>query len=118
MLPTEVEAVGEPVDLERDSFLERQLEHALQVERVLRPPVDVPALRMAEAADVRVSQRLLDTLRHLPPRHSLPPVHACLYPLELREDIVGKVEPPVGEDVALDPAQDPKRRKQFVRGRD
>src|SRR5919106_654164 len=118
MLPTEVEAVGEPVDLERHSFLERHLEYALQVERVLRPPVDVPALRMAEAAHGRVPQRLLDTLCHLPPRHSLATVDACLYPLELGEDLVGKVEPSVREDVALDPAQDAKRRQPLVRGRD
>ena len=45
-------------------------------------------------------------------------MHAGLYPLELRENVVGKVEPSVGEDVALDPAQDAKRRKQLVRGRD
>jgi hypothetical protein len=45
-------------------------------------------------------------------------VHACLYPLELCEDVVGKVEPPVGEDVALDPAQDAKRGEQFVCRRD
>ena len=52
------------------------------------------------------------------PRHPLPAVHARLHPVELREDVVGKVEPPVGEDVALDPAQDAERRQQLVRGRD
>ena len=41
VLAAEVEAVGEAVDLERDPFLERDLEHALEVEGVLRPPVDV-----------------------------------------------------------------------------
>ena len=33
--PREVEPVGEPVDLERDTVLERDLEHCLEVERVL-----------------------------------------------------------------------------------
>ena len=45
-------------------------------------------------------------------------MHACLYPLELREDLVGKVEPPVGEDVALDPAQDAERGEDLVGRRD
>jgi hypothetical protein len=45
-------------------------------------------------------------------------VDACLHPLELREDVVGQVEPPVGEDVALDPAQDAERRQELVRGGD
>jgi len=52
------------------------------------------------------------------PRHALAPVHARLDPLELREDVVGEVEAPVGEDVALDSAQDPKRCQQLVRPRD
>src|SRR5256885_9103971 len=50
--------------------------------------------------------RLLDALRQLPARHPLSAVHARLYPLEIREGVVGKIEPPVGKDVALDPAQD------------
>ena len=43
---------------------------------------------------------------------------ARLHPVELREDVVGEVEPAVGQDVALDPAQDAKRRQHLVRGRD
>src|SRR4051794_2902130 len=117
MLAAKVEAVREAVDLERDSFFERNFKHALQVQGVLRPPVDVAALRMAETTHVGVAQRLLDALRQLPSRHSLTAVHARLYPLELREDVVGKIEPSVGEDVALDPAQDPEWREQFVRSR-
>ena len=35
VVAAEVEAVGETVDLEGDAFLERDLEHPLQVERVL-----------------------------------------------------------------------------------
>jgi hypothetical protein len=118
VLAAKVQAVGEAVDLERNSFLESDLEHALQVEGVLRPPVDVPALRMTEATHVGVVQRLLDALRQLRSRHPLTAVHACLYPLELGENVVGKIEPPVGEDVALDPAQDTERRQQLVRGGD
>ena len=73
---------------------------------------------MAEATHVGVAQRLLYALRHLPSRHSLPAVHACLHPVELRKDIVGKVEPAVREDVALHTAQDAERRQHFVRRRD
>ena len=73
---------------------------------------------MAEAAHVRVAQRLLDALGHLPPRHPLAAVDARLHPVELGEDVVGEVEPAVGEDVALDPAQDAERRQQLVRRRD
>ena len=74
--------------------------------------------RVAEAADVRVAQRLLDALGHLPPRHPLAAVDAGLHPVELGEDVVGEVEPAVGEDVALDPAQDAERRQHLVGGRD
>ena len=51
-------------------------------------------------------------------RCPLPAVNAGLYPVELREDGVGKIEPAVGEDVALDAAQDAKRGQHFVRGSD
>jgi hypothetical protein len=43
---------------------------------------------------------------------------AGLHPIELGQHVVGKVEPPVGEDVALDAAQDAKRRQRLVRRRD
>jgi hypothetical protein len=45
-------------------------------------------------------------------------VHACLYPVELREDVVRKIEPPIRQDVALDAAQDAEGGKQLVRLRD
>ena len=118
VLAAQVEAVGQPVDLDRDALLERDLEHALEVEGVLRPAADEPAGRVAEAAHVRVAQRLLDALGHLAPRHALAAVDARLHPVELGEDVVGQVEPAVGEDVALDPAQDAERRQHLVRGRD
>src|SRR6202022_1118535 len=98
-------AVGKAIDLERDLFLERDFEHSLQVKRVLRPPVDDPSLRMAEATNVRVAERLFDALGPLPPRHSLSAVHARLHPVKLGEDVIGKIEPPVGKDVALDSTQ-------------
>ena len=63
--------------------LERDREHPLEVQRVLRPPADDPARRMAQAAHVRVAQRLLDARGHLPPRHPLPAVDAGLHPVEL-----------------------------------
>ena len=65
VLAAEVEAGGEAVDLERDAVLERDLEDALEVEGVLRAAADEPARRVAEAAHVRVAQRLLDALGHL-----------------------------------------------------
>jgi hypothetical protein len=43
---------------------------------------------------------------------------AGLHPLELGQRVVGEVEPPVGEDVALDPAQDAERRQRLVGRRD
>ena len=43
---------------------------------------------------------------------------ARLHPIELGEDVVGQIEPPVREDVALDTAQDAERRQQLVRRRD
>ena len=118
MLAAQVEPGGQAVDLERDPVLERDLVHPLEVERVLRPAADEPARRMAEAAHVGVAQRLLDALGHLRARHPLAAVHAGLDPVELGEDVVGQVEPPVGEDVALDPAQDAERRQQLVGGGD
>ena len=118
VVAAQVEARGQAVDLDRDPLLERDLEHALEVERVLRPAVDDPALRVAEAAHVRVTQRFLDAPGHLVVRHPLAAVHAGLDPVELGEHVVGQVEPPVREDVALDPAQDAERRQPLVRGRD
>ena len=73
---------------------------------------------MAEAADVRVAERLLDARGHLAPRHPLAAVDARLHPVELGEHVVGQVEPAVGQDVALDPAQDAERRERLVRRRD
>ena len=46
----QVEPVGQAVHLERDAFLERDLEAALEVERVLRAVVDQPPVRVREAA--------------------------------------------------------------------
>jgi len=105
VLATEVEAEGKAVDLERD------FEHALRVEGVLRPTVDVAPRRMAEATHARFAQRCFDALGHVPSRHPLPTVHAFLHPVELGEDVLGKVKPPVRKDVALNPAQHAKRRQ-------
>src|SRR4051794_32421220 len=100
MLAAKIQTVGQAVDLERDALLQRDLKYPLQVERILRTPVDDPALRMTEATHVRIAQRFLDALGHLPLRHPLSAVHACLDPLELRKHVVGKIESPVGKDVA------------------
>jgi hypothetical protein len=42
-------------------------------------------------------------------------MHRCLDPVELGEDVVGKVERAVVQDVALRPAQDAERRELAVR---
>ena len=114
VLAAQVEAVGQAVDLDCDALLERDLEHAVEVQRVLGPAVDVAARGVAEAAHVRVAQRRLDPRGHLAPRHPLAAVHAGLDPVELGEDVIGQVEPAVGQDVAFDPAQDPERREALV----
>ena len=118
VLAAQVEPGGQAVDLERDPLLERDRVDPLEVDGVLGPAADQPPRRMAEAAHVRVAQRLLDAPGHLRPRHPLPAVHARLDPVELGEHVVGQVEPAVGQDVALDPAQDAERRQPLVRGRD
>ena len=53
LLVPQVEPVGEPVHLERDAGLERDLDRPLEVERVRRPVAEDPPARMAEAADGR-----------------------------------------------------------------
>src|SRR5438270_11370686 len=114
MLAGEVEAVGKTVDLECDPFFECDLAHPLEVEGVLRPAVDVPALGVAEAPPRRVAKRRLHAPGQLPAWHPLPAMDARLYPVELRERVVGKVEASVGKDVALYSAQHAKRRQQLV----
>ena len=93
-------------------------QHLLEVERVRRPVVDQAPRRVAEAARGRMPHRLDDPRGQLPPPRALPGVQRDLDPVELGEDVVGEVERPVREDVALDPAQDAERRERVVRGRD
>ena len=109
VLVAEVEPGGEPVHLERDAGLERDLEHPLEVERVRRPVVDQPAGRMAEARRRRMAHRLHDARRQLPARRPLAGVEADLHPVELGQHVVGQVERPVREDVALGAAEQPER---------
>ncbi len=116
--PAEVEPRRQAVDLERDAALDGERVGAVEVERVLRPAADHPPGRVAEAADVGVVERGLDAGGHLRAWHPLAAVDARLHPVELRQHVVGEVEPPVREDVALDPAQDAERREQLVRGGD
>ena len=118
VLAAEVQAGREAVDLERDAALDRERVDAVQVQRVLRAAGDEPARRMAQAPHMRIAQRLLDPPGHRLPRHPLAAVDARLHPVELREDVVGQIEPPVGEDVALDPVQHAERREGLVRLRD
>jgi hypothetical protein len=118
MLAAEVEAVRETVYLDSHLLLEGHLEHALEIERVLRPCVDVAAGGMTQATHVWIAQRLEHARGHLPSRHPLPAVHARLHPFQLRQDAIGKIEPTVGEDVALDPTQHAERRERLVGGGD
>ena len=97
----EVEPVREAVHLERDARLERDLEDPLQVERVLGPVVEDPALRMGEARRRRVAHRLDDAVGERLARPALAGVQADLHPLELGEHVVREVERAVREDVAL-----------------
>ena len=118
VLAAEVQPVREPVHLERDARFERHPEHLVQVERILRPVVDDPPLRVAQAADVRVPHRLDRPLGQLARRHPLPAMDARLHPLELGQHVVRQIQRAIAEDVALAPTQDPKRRQPFVRSRD
>ena len=65
-----------------------------------------------------MAQRLEHAFGHLPPRHPLAAVDAGLHPVQLGQHVVGQVEPAVGEDVALDPAQHAERRQHLVGGGD
>ena len=114
----EVEPVGQAVHLQRDAGLERDLEDPLQVERVLRPVVEDPALRVREAC--AAGWRIASTTRSVSAvaAPALAGVQADLHPFELGEHVVGEVERAVGEDVALAAAEEPERREQLVRGCD
>ena len=114
----EDEPVREAVHLDRHAGLERDLEDAVEVERVLRPVVEDPPLRVREARCCRMPHRLEHALGDRLPARTLPRVQADLQPVELGEHVVGQVERAIREDVALAPAQDSKRRQLLVRGRD
>ena len=118
MLVAQVEPVGQAVHLERDAGLERDLDHALQVERVRRPVPDQPAGRMAEAAHRRMPHRLGHLARQRRALLALARVEAELHPVELGQHVVGQVERAVAADVDLGAAQDPERRELLVRGGD
>ena len=110
----QVEPVRQAVHLQRHSLLERDLDQAIDVELVLGPAVDVPALRVRETGDVRVAQRLLDPLRLVALRQALAAVDARLHPIQLGEDGFGQVEPAVREDVALGATEDAEGRERIV----
>src|SRR4051794_6532451 len=78
VLPAQVQPGGESVDLDRDAMFARDLEDALEVERVLRAAADDAAQGMAQAAHGGVAQRLLHAPRQLVAGHALPAVHAGL----------------------------------------
>ena len=88
----QVEPVGQPVRLERDARLQRDLEGRSRSSCVRRTVVDDPPLRVAERTDGGMPHRL----RHLPVSSSrvlpLPGVQAQLHPVELREHVVGQIE--------------------------
>ena len=111
----EIEPVREPVHLDRHARLQRDLEDLLEIERVLRPVVEDPALRVRETARSRMAHRLEHALRERLPAPALARVEADLHPVELREHVVREVERAVRQDVGLDPAEQPERRQPLVR---
>ena len=118
MVAGQVEPGREAVDLERDAVRDRDLVDAVEVEGVLGTAADDAPLRVAEAAHRGMFQRRDHAAGQLLPRHPLPAVDAGLDPVELGQHIVGEVEPAVGQDVALDAAQDAERGEALVRGGD
>ncbi len=102
----QVETIRQTVDLEGDSLLERDREDSVEIESVLGPAVQDSPLRVAERSRGRMPQRFAHGLGQLASGAPLAGVQADLDPIQLGEHVVGKVERPVGEDVALDPAQD------------
>ncbi len=85
----QVEAVGQPVHLERDTGRERRLERALEVERVLGAMPDQAPRRMAETAGCWVLHRVDHAGGELPPWRPLSGVERELNPVELCEHVVG-----------------------------
>src|SRR5262249_25098391 len=118
VLTAEVEPGGEAIDLEGDILDSRELEDPLQVEGILGAAVDEATGWVAEAAHGGGVQGLLDAFGHPRTGPPLPAVHTGLDPVELSENVVRQVEPPVGEDVAPDPSQHPERSQLRVRRRD
>ena len=116
--PLRSSRAGSPLTSSGDALLPGDLEDPLQVQRVLRAAVDEAAGGVAQTADGGVAQGLLHPLGHLRAGHSLPAVHAGLDPVELSKDVVGEVQPPVGEDVALDSAEHPERGELDIGRRD
>ncbi len=114
----QVETIREPVDLEGDSLLQRDREDSVEIESVLGSAVQDPPLRVAQRSRSRMSQRFAHGLGQLACGAPLAGVQADLNPLQLGEHVVGKVERPVGEDVALDSAQDAEGCEALVDRRD
>ena len=104
MLALQVEPIGQPVHLEGDAGLERDLVDPVEVERVLGPMSDQPPCRMAEAAHRGMTHRLGHSRGQLRARRPLTRVERELHPVELGQDVVGKVERAVAPDVAFDAA--------------
>src|SRR5207249_1524541 len=82
------------------------LEGAFQVERIGRTVVDDPALGMAQRAHRGMAHRLGHLARELVTRLPLSRVETELHPVELPEDVVGKVQLPVAANVHLAPPAD------------
>ena len=95
VLAAEVEARSQPVHLERDALLERDLWTRSRAFSGRRPISRVFVGWLEKYADGSA----VDAPGH-PSRHALA-AHARLHPVELGQYVVGEVEPAVGEDVAL-----------------
>ena len=85
----EVEPVGQAVHLHGNSGLERHLEDAVEIERVLGPVIQDPALRVGETRRRRVLHGLEHACSQSVASPPLASVQADLHPFELREDVVG-----------------------------
>jgi len=103
----EVAAVGVCVDLEHRAGANARLEHGLEVELVWRSLLDLAPAEVADAVDVGALDGADDAGGHRLGAHPEGRVDARDDPVELRQQLVGIIQRPVGEDVDLRPRQQP-----------
>ena len=101
----EVEPVRVRVDFDHRARLGRRGDHGVEVDRVAVAGQQEPARRVAEHRHPRVSHRPDDPRGHLGTRQAERRMDARDDIVEPGEHVVGIVERPVGEDVALGPLE-------------